>query len=594
MNGLLTPLNLQAEGKPHDEYKQQLATAGGDRDYGSFQAPDGLFTSPAGSSDEGDDSNNNPEGNLESDMDHPYLCPHYFVRHDSNRSRRNRHRTRRAVRRISQLSFTGPSVLDRQPGNYDPQSNSSWDYLNGLSQHDPTSLFNYQALEGIVDAVLMSIMHGRRQIFHDLVTGVAKNTIQNPPPFPCFVGSEEEYSFCKVHYDNEDIEKMARAHTPDNLIRRFPVQVWNYYLKINNDSGRLERFDGILHYPLLYMTVIARSIHRDIFLAKMLLSIMREMNVPNPKEWTTGSKFESDCFAIAITGPPAAPLYHAAYLRWNELAVLLMEHGSTPQGRCWEYPGGCNTILGQLYADTNGASSEVRNLLRTASSLRIDRIITLNDISTLLRSYPSVEGLIQWKKGVLNWNNYYQSPPVHYIQLWDAIREANAPQRQKVCTGCPPRSFLVINAVRRRDIVALQHLLDFGLNVNEKVEPIGFTPRATALDIVSWTATVKRLRCCDSGLELREHDRRIAEFLLSRGAIRGPNYMFEYLLVITILQCVVLPISLPVLLCFLISLCGSKAVNLISQSWSIRDAVLEDEPGGHLIYNLDTILYTFG
>jgi hypothetical protein len=234
---------------------------------------------------------------------------------------------------------------------------------------------------------------------------------------------------------------------------------------------------------------------------------MRKMNVPEPKEWAAGSHFESECLSIDSTVAPTTPLYHAAHLIWDELAILLMEHGATPQGKCWGGRGASHNVLSQLCVVTNNANSEARNLITMASSLNIDQIITLNDISMLFRPYPSSENLVQWKNGILSWNNYYQSPPIHYIQLWSAIEAANISQRQKIRAEGP--SSLVVNAARRRDIVALQHLLDFGLDVNEKTVNRTFGPffvRATALDRVSWTATVKPTRCSDSGLQLKEHD----------------------------------------------------------------------------------------
>jgi hypothetical protein len=75
---------------------------------------------------------------------------------------------------------------------------------------------------------------------------------------------------------------------------------------------------------------------------------MRKMNVLEPKEWTAGSRFESECLAIDFAAGQITPLYHAGYLRWNELAILLMEHGASPQGQCWGHPGSNQTVLGQL------------------------------------------------------------------------------------------------------------------------------------------------------------------------------------------------------------------------------------------------------
>jgi hypothetical protein len=328
---------------------------------------------------------------------------------------------------------------------------------------------------------------------------------------------------------------------------------------------------------------------------KTLLLIMRKMNVPEPKEWAAGSYFESECLSIDGTVEHTTPLYYAAHSRWDELAMLLMEHGATPQGKCGGNRGSSHNVLSQLCVVTNNANSEVRNLIEMASSLNIDQIVTLNDIPMLFGPYPSSQDLVQWKNGILSWNNYYQSPPIHYIQLWSAIEAANVSQRQKIRVERP--SSLVIHAAKRRDIVALQRLLDFGLNVNEKTINRTFGPffiSATALDMVSWTATVKPTRCSDSGLQLKEHDAQIAELLISRGAIRGPNYVFEYLLSMVVLQCIVLPIGGPILLCFLVYLLGSKALDLVNQSWSIRETTLKGNPHEVMIYNFTLLLLMLG
>lgn len=313
---------------------------------------------------------------------------------------------------------------------------------------------------------------------------------------------------------------------------------------------------------------------------------MRKMNVPEPKEWAAGSRFESECLANDFAAGQITPLYYAGYLRWNELAILLMEHGASPQGQCWGHPESSQTVLGQLYHITKEPKSEVLDLLAIASSLNMDRTITLRDVDMLLRSYEGPRGQIQWEKGVLSWNNYYQSPPLNYTRLWSAIEAANTSQRQKIRDD--PQLSPLLNAVRRRDIVAIQHLLDFGLDVNQKIKERSFAAffsRATALDMVSWTATVKPARCSDTGLQLKEQDAQIAELLISRGGIRGPDYVFEYLLGLTVLQCFILPIVGPVLLGFFVYLFGKLAVHLLEQSVNVRKTDLQ---------NLATFLLVIG
>ena len=302
---------------------------------------------------------------------------------------------------------------------------------------------------------------------------------------------------------------------------------------------------------------------------------MRKMNAPEPKGWTAGSEFESECLAINFTVGPIIPLYHAGYLRWNELATLLMEHGASLQGQCWEDSRPSGTVLSEIYHTTKEPKSEVLDLLTIASSLNMDEIITLHDVDMLLSSYVSPRGLIQWEKGVLNWDNYYQHPPISYARLWSAIEAANTSQRQNILEG--PQSSPLLDAVQRRDIVAIQHLLDFGLDVNESIRRTSnvFFIRTTALDMVSWTATVNPARCSDTGLELKKHDTEIAELLISRGAIRGPDYVFEYLLSLTVLEYFILPIVGPVLLGSFVYLFSKLALNLLKWSVNVRKPNLQ-------------------
>jgi hypothetical protein len=283
ISGLLHRIDKRAEeDKSRDEYKrprtvpgskrtkrrQALAAARRERSaHSPIPTPDGRDMSYPGSSEESDSSYEHPDGDSASNMHEVYVCPHCISQlYSRDLNRRDigcphGHSFTSAV--LCTGVFGPPSVLTSQPGNHIPGNNLG-DGPNDASEYGPRLPFNYQAMEGVVDAVLMSILYGRRKIFSDLVTGVAKKTMQPPPPFPCFVSANPRSLFC---YDNESVEEMAHAHRPDNLIRHFPILVWGNCLSTNPGPKASEPFDGILRYPLLYMTAIARSMHRDIFLA---------------------------------------------------------------------------------------------------------------------------------------------------------------------------------------------------------------------------------------------------------------------------------------------------------------------------------------
>ncbi|RYO93293.1 hypothetical protein DL764_008012 [Monosporascus ibericus] len=322
------------------------------------------------------------------------------------------------------------------------------------SQRIPT---HYRQIEGIVDAVLMSILLGKRNVLHALLTGAAKATIQVGDRFPCFVNLDLENQ--TTHYNDDEVKAMADAHTENNLVSYFPVQVWRNCVTLDKPVlGEYSAFDGIIRYPLTF-----------------------------------------------------------------------------------------------------------------------ERIVTLDDVPKLLEDYPGFNSR-NWRSG-----------------LWEVISAANGAQQKKPRFLPPKHTDNALNspvmaAALRRDLVALQHLLDFDdiLDVDVFQEKwwrfewqrrgrwtrLLFPPvRTTALDVASWTASVESSRCDESGLLLKSHDKRIADFLASRGAARGADYVFEVLLARVLIQHALIPlVAIPVMI-YLVYASGAWVTVAIDHAREVMEAL---------------------
>ncbi|KAL2132009.1 hypothetical protein VTI74DRAFT_4315 [Chaetomium olivicolor] len=411
--------------------------------------------------------------------------------------------------------------------------------------------------------------------------------------FPCFVGS----IIRDAHYNDDTVEKMARSHDASNLVSYFPVQVWRSRVLIGNPDPKVfEAFDGIIRYPVMYMTAIAMSIHRDVQLARILVSSMPEAGMRGPCEWAAETLFESACLSLSSAGFDEPPLYYAAVREWDELAVLLMEHGASPQT-----PARHNVL--KPLASRSGFLAQ--KLLMMASQSGVEKIITMEDVNFLLEKYPGFRhpndknSSVVWKlskrRRILSWMSYYESPPADYIKLWEAISAANRAQQKKIRLPSPTHANAddsapnnpILAAVLRRDLVALQHLLDFDDTFDVNALPgkwkrphqrrrnwrlIFCPPRPTALDVVSWTANVEPSCCDESGLRLKTQDARIAAFLVAQGAVRGPDYVFEALLAKVLLQNVVLPFAILPLMAYSLYLSGVWTGVAIPQAEEMRNA----------------------
>jgi hypothetical protein len=132
--------------------------------------------------------------------------------------------------------------------------------MNSDREETSDTPMNHEKRQGLVDAVLLAIVYGQREIFYDLITGPGCMTIQPRPACPCFV------YMGKYFYRAES--RLIGKNRVDDLRGYFPEHARKYLVARTKLSGENHlEFDGNLCYPLLYMTAIARSHHRDIRLA---------------------------------------------------------------------------------------------------------------------------------------------------------------------------------------------------------------------------------------------------------------------------------------------------------------------------------------
>ncbi len=119
-------------------------------------------------------------------------------------------------------------------------------------------------IQGLVDAILLAIVRGRRGILCDLINEPGGTTIQPGPAFPCFVYMGEDYRWIE--------DQLIRVNKADDLRSYFPEHTWNHFVTRTKlcQKNYLE-FDGNLCYAILLMTTIARSNHQDIHLAYVAL-----------------------------------------------------------------------------------------------------------------------------------------------------------------------------------------------------------------------------------------------------------------------------------------------------------------------------------
>ena len=319
---------------------------------------------------------------------------------------------------------------------------------------------------------------------------------------------------------------------------------------------------------------------------KTLLSVMKNFNVPQPLNWTTNNWFEEVCLSIDSSSGQTCPLFHSAALRWDELSVLLMENGATPQTTCFgefskisQHPSG--TVLSRLIGSTRNMNNEVQDLLRTAVNLNVGHIITLQDINAILSPDKPSRRRIRWSySGLLSWNLGSEWHRDYEMQLWQSIAMANISQVQKI-SDPQSRSTVIIEAAQQRRFWAVKVLLDMGLDPNARASRWRFWRlNVTAIDVVAWTSSVGAVKCDESGLRLKERDAEIVDLLQSRGGTRGIEYRIEYQLVLAFVQTLLVPAGGTIALGYAIYSIFPWVPRLWNQSLSIGQDFWGDQEDG--------------
>lgn len=260
---------------------------------------------------------------------------------------------------------------------------------------------------------------------------------------------------------------------------------------------------------------------------------MKNVSVAQPLNWMTKNWFEDACLSIDESSGQTCPLFHAAALGLDELSVLLMKNGATPQGSCFlkisesrqPYRG---TVLSRLIASTMNTNNEVQNLITDAASLNVGHIVTLQAMNAILSLDPHPGDHISWRSGTLLWNHSLKWHRDYKMQLWQGISMADISQVRKISD---PKSIftIVIEAAWRRPFWAVRTLLDLGLSPNGCGSRWKFWQlKVTARDVIAWTSSVSAADCEQSGPYLKERDAEIIDLLQSRGGIWGVEYRTEY------------------------------------------------------------------
>jgi hypothetical protein len=304
---------------------------------------------------------------------------------------------------------------------------------------------------------------------------------------------------------------------------------------------------------------------------------MKKFDAPQPLNWAAQNWFEDTCLSIDSLSGQTSPLFHAAALCWDELSMLLMENGASPQGVCFLKTSSGRprrgTVLSRLIGSTLNANNEVQNLLRDAASLKVDYIITLKDINAIVMVqtvHPGKHikwGL--WGEIPLKWRHHLLWRPDREMQLWQSIAFANISQRQKVSDPYLT-STLIKEVAWRRDVWAVRTLLDMGLDPNGRRSGWKFWQlKLTALDFVAWTNSVSAAECDESGLFLKAIDAEIMDLLRSRGGTRGIEYRFEYQLCLAFSQNLIIPAAGLLSLSFMIykSYPGYRSSGAAAWNW---------------------------
>ncbi|KAF4950099.1 hypothetical protein FGADI_8438 [Fusarium gaditjirri] len=433
---------------------------------------------------------------------------------------------------------------------------------------------DHYSLSSHVDAVLLSVYYGKRAIFYDLLSGPCSDTMRTQSPFLCYAYHDWR-AILDLKYHND-------------FRGCFPRTAWDCpVIDVKGDKENFVEFDGRLCYPLAYMTAIARCVHRDICLAHILLMVMEQGDVPEPAGWTAKSWFEDKCLSLDSCSGQSTPLFHAAALGWDELSVLLLDHGAFPQSACFYNSSShirASTVLARLIVTTKNDQGKVQNLLATAASRSAEVMITVQDVSVILGQSLHAGEDIVWDHGVLSWKCSSFSNENSDVQLWQAIAAANSSQRQKLQGNKAGSSALLMEAACRRHLYAVATLLEIGVDPNMGCSSwLIISPRITALDIVAWTMYIRSTECDESGRALKERDVKILALLRGRGGVRGVEYTVEYQLLMNVVHTLIVPTAGTGLLVYTLYSIALFIPGSWRQSWGLtKQCATEDDSSGVL------------
>ncbi|PCD46485.1 hypothetical protein AU210_001891 [Fusarium oxysporum f. sp. radicis-cucumerinum] len=490
-------------------------------------------------------------------------------------------------------SDEGPENSDTED-NGDIRTSTAWTAWNDARKEDewknprpalPVTVdgpTDHYSLGGYVDAILLSVYYGKRAIFYDLISGPGSNTMRTESPFLC--------------YAYHDWRAVFDLKCRNDFRGYFPRTAWDCpVVDVRGDQEKFVEFDGRLCYPLAYMTAIARSVHRDICLAHILLMVMKQGDIPEPVGWTAKSWFEDKCLSLDSCSGQSTPLFHAAAHGWDELSVLLLDHGAFPQSACFYNSSGkirASTVLARLIVTTKNDEGKVQNLLATAASQSTEVIITVQDVNVIIGQSLHAGEDIVWNHGVLSWKCSSFSNENSDVRLWQAVAAANSSQRQKLQDMKAASSALLMEAACRRHLYAVATLLEIGVDPNMGCSSwLIISPRITALDIVAWTMYIRSTDCDDSGRALKERDVKISALLRSWGGVRGVEYTVEYQLLMNIVHTLIIPIAGTGLLVYTLYSIAPFIPVSWRQSWRLTKQCTTDDDSSEV---LETIVFFTG
>lgn len=130
---------------------------------------------------------------------------------------------------------------------------------------------NHRQKQALVDAIELSISQGHQEIFRTLLRTRNGEALKMGIEYPVFYMNvktwrapsyEKPWSF--IFTEPEDVRPYFPSNVPSKVYRY--DEVWKPLFRARSED-HLHVSDGRLNYALLYMVVVAKSLHRDIQLA---------------------------------------------------------------------------------------------------------------------------------------------------------------------------------------------------------------------------------------------------------------------------------------------------------------------------------------